>query len=125
MTKIRSTLTVAAIVLLSNCSGDKDEALNPGGPQNPGNNAPCTNVAAAYAANVAPIIQTKCAIGSECHGAGSTNGVGPLLTYDHAKSAAASIKAAVVAKTMPKTGSLTEAQISAILCWVDSGAPNN
>jgi len=26
---------------------------------------------------------------------------------------------------MPKTGSITTAQKNSILCWVDSGAPNN
>ncbi len=103
----------------ASCSSDKDEVLNPG------NTDPCQGVPAAFSANIAPILETKCALGSDCHGDGSVNGVGPLLTYTHAKNAASRMKAAVMSGAMPKTGSLTQAQINSIRCWVDNGALNN
>lgn len=117
---IKVCFVLAFAFSLSYCSSDKDEVLNPGG-----NNDPCTNVPAAFSANIAPILETKCALGAACHGEGSPNGVGPLLTYTHAKSGAARIKAAVMSGAMPKNGSLTQAQINSIRCWVDNGAPNN
>ena len=117
---IKLCFVLATALCFSYCSSDKDEVLDPGG-----NNDPCATVPAKFAANIAPIIETKCALGSACHGEGSTNGVGPLLTFDHAKSGASRIKAAVMSGAMPKNGSLTQAQINSIRCWVDGGALNN
>jgi hypothetical protein len=36
-----------------------------------------------------------------------------------------SIRSAVSAGTMPKTGSISSSQKNSIICWIDSGAPNN
>jgi hypothetical protein len=36
-----------------------------------------------------------------------------------------SIRAYIVDGSMPRSGSLTTAQENAIICWIDSGAPNN
>ena len=85
----------------------------------------CTGVASAFAANVNPIIQSTCATDATCHGAGSANGPGPLLNYTQISNASALIKPAVASGTMPKTGTLTTAQKNSIICWVNSGAPNN
>jgi hypothetical protein len=81
-------------------------------------------VSTSFSANVAPIIQTNCAV-SGCHATGSTNGPGALTSYTQIKNAAVQIKQAVVSRFMPQGSSLTNAQIKTISCWVDAGAPNN
>jgi hypothetical protein len=35
------------------------------------------------------------------------------------------IRTAILAGSMPKNTSLSQAQINAFICWIDSGAPNN
>lgn len=78
-----------------------------------------------YAADVSPIILSSCAINAGCHANGSTNGPGPLTIYAEVYSARSQIRTAVANGTMPKNGSLTSDQKNAIICWIDSGAPNN
>ena len=90
-----------------------------------GSTVNCTGVASAFAANVNPIIQSTCATDATCHGAGSANGPGPLLTYTQISGASVTIKTAVASGNMPKTGSLTTAQKNSIICWINSGSPNN
>ena len=90
-----------------------------------GSTVNCTGIASAFAANVNPIIQSTCATDATCHGAGSVNGPGPLLTYTQISNASVTIKTAVANGTMPKTGSLTTAQKNSIICWINSGSPNN
>ena len=90
-----------------------------------GSTVNCTGVASAFAANVNPIIQSTCATDATCHGAGSANGPGPLLTYTQISGASVIIKTAVSSGIMPKTGTLTTAQKNSIICWVNGGAPNN
>src|SRR4029078_1436014 len=90
-----------------------------------GSTVNCTGVASAFAANVNPIIQSTCATDATCHGAGSANGPGPLLTYTQISGAAVLIKPAVASGNMPKTGTLTNAQKNSIICWINSGSPNN
>jgi hypothetical protein len=78
----------------------------------------------AFAADINPIIQSSCAV-SGCHAAGSFNGPGALTGYSQIAGAASSIKTAVASGRMPQSGSLSTAQRNSIICWVDSGAPNN
>ena len=78
-----------------------------------------------YVTDISPIIQSKCATNSNCHGSGSGNGPGELLTYQAIFNARTSIRSAVGSGTMPKEGTITATQKNSILCWVDSGAPNN
>lgn len=85
----------------------------------------CSVINAKFAADVNPIIQSTCANNSGCHGAGSVNGPGPLLTYTQISAAAADIKAAVVSRLMPLGSTLSDDKIKKIMCWVDSGAQNN
>lgn len=85
----------------------------------------CSAVASSFSANVNPIIQSSCATDASCHGAGSSNGPGPLLTYTQISNARISVKTSVANGTMPKNGSLSTAQKNMIICWVDSGGPNN
>ena len=78
----------------------------------------------AFAADVSPIISSSCAIAS-CHAAGSGNGPGALTNHTLIFAARASIRSAVSNGTMPKNSSLSTSQKNSIICWIDSGAPNN
>ena len=113
--KISGVLT-GFILLSYGCYNDKEELLY--GPA-------CDGVTPSFVANVNPIIQSTCATDATCHGAGSANGPGPLLTYTQISGASVNIKTAVASGTMPKTGSLTTAQKNSIICWINSGSPNN
>jgi len=117
---------LASFLLIASCSksgGDGGGGSSTGG--GGGTTVDCTGVASAFAANVNQIIQSSCATDATCHGAGSANGPGPLITYAQISGAAVLIKPAVANGTMPKTGTLTTAQKNSIICWVNSGAPNN
>lgn len=75
-----------------------------------------------YESEVKPIIIGSCAT-TGCHvsGTGRVN----LTIFNNVKSNAASIRSRVESKNMPKDDNLTNAEIEAILCWVDDGALNN
>ena len=115
----------AAFLVIVSCSKSSDGGGGGNGGGGGGGGTSCNGVASAFAANVNPIIQSTCATDATCHGAGSANGPGPLLTYTQIFSARVAIKTAVSNGTMPKTGSLTAGQKSSIICWVDAGGPNN
>jgi hypothetical protein len=85
----------------------------------------CSGAAKSFMTDVNPIIQSSCAIGSNCHAAGSNNGPGPLATYQQVVNASALIRLAVINGTMPKGGRLSASQINAIICWIDNGGANN
>ena len=120
---------LASFLLIASCSkGGSDGGSGGGGGTGGGGGGTtvnCTGVASAFAANVNPIIQSTCATDATCHGAGSVNGPGPLLTYTQISGASVTIKTAVASGTMPKTGTLTTAQKNSIICWINSGSPNN
>jgi hypothetical protein len=85
----------------------------------------CNTVAnKSFTADVNPTIQASCAIGG-CHDAGSGNGPGPLLNYNQVFTARTTIQSAVSSGVMPKTGTISTAQKNSIICWIQSGAPNN
>ena len=114
---------LCAVILFLGCS-KSDDNPNPGGGGS--GTLDCSTISAkTFAADVSPIIQTKCATDATCHGSGSTNGPGPLINYTAISNAKANIRTAVANGTMPKTGSITTAQKNSILCWIDSGAPDN
>ncbi len=96
-----------------------------GGGGGGGNAVNCSTVPKAFAADVNPIIQSVCATDATCHGSGSSNGPGPLQTYNQIFNARVNIKSAVSSGLMPKVGTLTTAQKNSIICWVDAGGPNN
>ena len=95
--------------------------------------APDANKPVTFAKDIAPIFQEKC---QECHRAGSMAPMS-LVTYEETRPWAKSIRQRVISHQMPpwhidKTVgvqhfkndmSLTDEQISAIVRWVDSGAP--
>ena len=83
----------------------------------------CGTETVSYATDVAPIIAAECAT-SGCHNAGSSKGPGALTTYSQVFNARNSIRSAVSNGSMPP-GGLSQAGKQAIICWIDSGAPNN
>lgn len=105
--------------MLAGCSKDS------GG----GGNAPipgfCDGVTSKYAADVQPLIATTCLLGSNCHSAGSTNAGGELTDYTKVFNKRSEIKSAVNSGVMPQNGSLGTDEKKKIICWIDSGAPNN
>jgi hypothetical protein len=79
----------------------------------------------AFAADVNPIIQSSCANNIACHSSGSVNGPGALTSYTAIFNSRTSIRSAVSSGSMPKNSTLSTNQKNSILCWIDSGAPNN
>jgi hypothetical protein len=74
-----------------------------------------------WSTEILPIMQTSCAI-SRCH-----NGISrpDLRVYSIAKKYAAQIKSYTQDRSMPFDGSLSQAEIDIIACWVDDGALEN
>jgi len=111
------TLVFILPVFISlSCSKDKDNGTP---------TVDCSTVTnKAFAAHVNPIIQASCAAAG-CHATGSFNGPGALTTYAQISAAATTIRSAVSSGRMPQGSTLTAAQKNSILCWIDSGTPNN
>lgn len=82
-------------------------------------------LSASFAADIAPIIQTRCAT-SGCHVAGGSPGF-TLNGYAEISARAARIKIRTGAGTMPPAGSpgLSQLQVDLIAAWVDAGADDN
>ena len=109
------------IALLNSCS----KSGGTGGGNGGGGSVNCATVTnKAFAADVNPIIQGRCAIAG-CHAAGSTNGPGPLTNYTQVFNARSQIRSAINSGLMPQGSTLSTDQKNSIICWIDSGAPNN
>ncbi len=90
-----------------------------------GSSVDCSTVTnKAFAANIDPIIQSTCNIAS-CHATGSINGPGPLTNYSQVFAARSQVRAAISSGQMPQGSTLSQSQKNSIICWIDSGAPNN
>jgi len=74
-----------------------------------------------YSTSVSSIIQTNCAI-SGCHNGSQFP---DFRVFKNIQDNAAQIKTLTGNRTMPEEGSLTQAEINLIACWVDDGVPNN
>jgi hypothetical protein len=98
---------------------------SPGGGTGGGITFSCAGISPKFSTDVQPILTTVCAINSGCHAAGSTNAGGPFTSHAEVFAKRSNIRAAILAGTMPQTGTITQAQINAFICWIDSGAPNN
>lgn len=84
----------------------------------------CATVPKTWSAHVSPTIQTYCNQ-QNCHDVASVNGPGPLTNYSQVFNARDEIKIQIAAGLMPQNATLSAAQRNAIICWIDSGAPNN
>jgi hypothetical protein len=84
----------------------------------------CDGTVRSFITDVNPLIQSFCNQ-SNCHTNGSSNGPGPLTNYTQVFNARSVIRNAVASGLMPQNATLTTAQKTAIVCWIDSGAPNN
>jgi hypothetical protein len=116
-------VVLVVTTVLFACSKSTDTRIQSDG--NTGGSIDCSTVPKSFSVDVNPIIQTTCATGSSCHGTGSINGPGALLTYSAIANAHADIRSAILSGLMPKTGSLTNSQKNTIICWIDNGALNN
>lgn len=115
--------TLTLLVILMACSKDNGGNNNSGGG---GGSVDCSTVTnKAFAADVNPIIQSSCANNIACHSSGSVNGPGALTSYSAIFNSRTSIRSAVSSGSMPKNSTLSTSQKNSILCWIDSGAPNN
>jgi hypothetical protein len=113
---LKKILIIASVFgLLFACSKSNDSTSS----------VDCSGATKSFSANVNPIIQATCATNAGCHGSGSNNGPGELLTYSEIFNARSSIRSAVISGVMPQNGSLTTSEKNAIICWIDNRAPNN
>lgn len=112
-TALLTLLLFLSTLIIHSCSKD----------DSPEENTSCDGVAKNWS-DASPIIQTYCAQAA-CHEAGSTNGVGPLTNYSEVYDARTRIRDAVQAGLMPQNTVLSTAQKNTIICWINSGAPNN
>ena len=85
----------------------------------------CTGISPKFSADVLPIFNTVCSINSNCHASGSTNSGGPFTNYIQVNAKTSNIRSAVLSGVMPQSGTISQAQINNLICWIDSGAPNN
>ncbi len=76
-----------------------------------------------YQTDISPIIMSSCVIAG-CHD-GSVSSLPNFSNFSEVQANAAEIRSRTQSRNMPRTGSLTQAQIDLIACWVDDGAQNN
>ena len=87
---------------------------------------PCNGISFKFAADVQPIINTRCATSPGCHATGSVNSGGPLVTYTQVFDKRAEIKIQVSSNSMPfPPDTLSSDQKNKIIRWINSGAPDN
>lgn len=119
MKKIIVLAGLVSVVILA-CSKNQSDGNNGGG-----GSIDCSTAAKSFSANVQPIFQSSCSQNSGCHGSGSNNGPGELISYQQIFNARTSIRSAVFSGSMPRGSSLSSAQRNSIICWIDNGAPND
>jgi hypothetical protein len=85
----------------------------------------CSGVSLSFANDVYPVIKASCATNSGCHGTGSKQGPGELLTYSEVYGARGEIKSSVSSGKMPEGSTLSSNDKNTILCWIENGATNN
>ena len=107
-------IVVMGLLIMASCSGNKEAAST----------VSCGGVAVTFSQANA-IIQSSCATNSSCHGSGSRNGPGALLTYSQIYAARVEIKSSVASGIMPRGSTLSSDNKNAIVCWIQNGASNN
>jgi hypothetical protein len=119
MKKRTILILIAGICGLIGCYYDKEQLLIP--PKS--GTGTCINYS--FTMDVSPVIQASCNNGSGCHGAGSTNGPGSLLTYTEIKNASVQVQASILAGRMPLGSPLNANDLKIINCWISNGSLNN
>jgi hypothetical protein len=110
--------------LLLACS--KSSTTNTGGGSGGGSiTFSCAGISPKYSADVQPILTAVCSVNSNCHATGSFNSGGPFTSHAEVFAKKSNIRAAILSGVMPQSGTISQAQINAFICWIDSGAPNN
>jgi hypothetical protein len=118
-----TVLFIFLVVLFTACS--KSDSTPGGGGGGGGITFSCAGISPKFAADVQPIVASVCATNSACHASGSINSGGPFTNYAEVNTKKSNIRAAILSGAMPKSGTISQAQINAVICWIDSGAPNN
>jgi hypothetical protein len=103
----------------------KSGTTTPGGGTGVGITFSCAGISPKFSTDVQPILTSVCSINSNCHATGTTNSGGPFTTHAEVFAKNSNIRAAILSGRMPQSGTITQAQINAFICWIDSGAPNN
>lgn len=119
MRKISIVLFIVFIGGVTGCYYDKEQLLLP--PKS--STSACKNYS--FSTDVNPLIQTRCNSGTGCHGTGSTNGPGALVTYTEIKNASALMQASILAGRMPLGSTMSSSDIQVINCWISNGSLNN
>lgn len=79
--------------------------------------------AVSYNATIQPLVANNC---MPCHnGDGSIPQAPDLTTHAAIQSVAELVKEVTQSRRMPQDGTLTDAEIASIKCWVDAGALDN
>jgi hypothetical protein len=115
---------IFTVIIFAACSKSNTTAGG-GGTGGGGRTFNCTGITPKFAADVQPIIQSLCATNSGCHAGGSTNSGGSFTTYTEINAKRSNIRAQILSGAMPQTGTISQPQINALICWIDNGAPNN
>jgi hypothetical protein len=116
---MKKILIILVLGLVFSCS--KQHGQDPAGP----GGSSCDGVNAKFAADIFPLIESKCSDDAGCHGAGSINGPGELMNYNQIRNAAGPIKIAISTGRMPQNGSLSPAELRQINCWINNGTQND
>jgi hypothetical protein len=112
------------ILFILSCS--KSSNTNTGGGGGGGTRTfSCTGISPKFSTDVTPILTSVCSINSSCHASGSTNSGGAFTNYNEVNTKKSNIRTAILNGSMPQSGTISQAQINAFICWIDSGAPNN
>lgn len=116
-------LIFSSVFLFIACS--KSGTSAPGGGTGGAITFSCAGISPKFSTDVQAILTSVCSINSNCHATGTTNSGGPFTTYAQVFAKKSDIRAAILSGRMPQSGTITQAQINAFICWIDSGAPNN
>ncbi len=123
--KQKSLLIVFAIIAVISFAACTKNSPTNGGGTGGGITFSCTGITPKFSADVQPILTSVCSINSSCHATGSSNSGGSFTNFTEVSAKASNIRSAILAGTMPKSGAISQSQINAFICWIDSGAPNN
>ncbi|MEP7122242.1 MAG: hypothetical protein ABJE95_15080 [Byssovorax sp.] len=128
----KSILLGPVVVMLAACGETSGSTSSTGGTGGGGGGASCPNdlpascpvPAPKWGADVAPVIEARCAV---CHAMGGVAADKPLTTYAEVFSRRGAILNQVHACKMPQAGStqLTAAERAALQGWLVCGAPDD